>query len=330
MTTITRRDQIRQLGCAALELLRGRMGSAQTAPQRLFFKIALGEYSFNSVYRAGDYDPVHLAEITKKEFGLSAIDYVSIFWQDKASDRSFLHELKTRAAANGIVNHPILVDLPGPQLGDLDSEKQKAAIEAHRRWVDIGRFLDCSGIRVNLNGFDAENLGKPGRKEAVLKASVEGYGHLLEYARQSGLDVLVQNHLGYSCDPDWLVSVMQRVNRRNAGIEADPGHFQELFIAIKPDGRHEARTGASFDTYAGMAKLMPYATAVNAKTHAFDANGNEVSFDWPRLLRIVKAGGYSGYIGIEWEPTGEGQKLSASQGIAATKALLERIGSEVS
>ncbi|MFM8834126.1 MAG: hypothetical protein ACKOEV_10930 [Cytophagales bacterium] len=40
------------------------------------------------------------------------------------------------------------------------------------------------------------------------------------------------------------------------------------------------------------------------------------------MLQIVKAGGYNGYIGIEYE----GSKLSEEEGIRATKAVLEKFG----
>ncbi|MGH9582063.1 MAG: sugar phosphate isomerase/epimerase family protein [Bryobacteraceae bacterium] len=325
MKKITRREQIGQLASGVLGLASARLMRAQAYSPRLFFKIALGEYSFNTSYRAGKYDPLKLASMTKNQFGLNAIDYVSSFWANKASDRNFLRELKKRAHDNAVVNHIILVDMPGAQLGDLDGTRRKMAVREHRRWIDIAAFLGCRGIRVNLNGFQP-----PGNKDAFLKASVDGYGRLLEYAGQHDLDVLVQNHIGYSCDPDWLAAVMKQVDNKHAGIEADPGHFQELFFFVDPHGKHVTKKGRSFDTYSGMAKLMPYAKSVNAKTHAFDANGDESTLDYNRLLKIVKDAGYTGYIGIEWEPKGNGRKLSDSQGIEATKALLERAGSELS
>ncbi|MGH9625397.1 MAG: sugar phosphate isomerase/epimerase family protein [Bryobacteraceae bacterium] len=316
---MTRRDHLRTL------LWGGLAARAVLSASPLFFKISLGEYSFNTSHRAGKYDPLKLAWMTKHQFGLNAIDYVSSFWADKASSRNFLRELKREASDNGIVNNIILVDMSGPQLGDLDKNRRKKSVQAHRHWLDIASFLGCSGIRVNLNGFQP-----PGNPKAFLNGSVDGYGSLLEYGDRQNLDVLVQNHIGYSCDPGWLVAVIKQVNNKHAGIEADPGHFQELFFFTDAHGKHVTQKGHSSDTYAGMEKLMPYAKSVNAKTHAFDANGNGSAFDYKRILKIVKDAGYTGYIGIEWEPEGSGRKLSDAQGIEATKALLERVGSELS
>lgn len=178
---------------------------------------------------------------------------------------------------------------------------------------------------MNLNGF-----GRPGPKQEALNFAVDGYSKLLQYSERENLDVLVQNHIGYTCDPDWLGTVMKEVNNKRAGIEADPRHFQEIFIVPKPSAGHEVLNGESFNLYAGWAKLMPFTKAVNAKTHSFDAQGNETTMDYRRLLEIVKKASYRGYIGIEWEPEGTGKQLIASEGIKKTEALLERLGAALS
>ena len=46
---------------------------------------------------------------------------------------------------------------------------------------------------------------------------------------------------------------------------------------------------------------MPYAKAVSAKSHEFDAEGNEVKTDYLRMMKIVLEHGYNGYVGVEYE-----------------------------
>ncbi|HCO86016.1 MAG TPA: xylose isomerase, partial [Arenibacter sp.] len=58
--------------------------------------------------------------------------------------------------------------------------------------------------------------------------------------------------------------------------------------------------------------------AVSAKSYDFDADGNETKLDYPRILKIVKDAGYTGFIGVEYE----GSVLSEEQGIIATRDLL--------
>jgi L-ribulose-5-phosphate 3-epimerase len=89
-----------------------------------------------------------------------------------------------------------------------------------------------------------------------------------------------------------------------------------------PDfGNFDLGNGELYDRYRGVEELMPYAKAVSAKSHVFDAGGNEAEMDFFRLLRIVLQGGYRGFVGIEYE----GSEVSEPEGIRATKALLERV-----
>jgi len=69
-----------------------------------------------------------------------------------------------------------------------------------------------------------------------------------------------------------------------------------------------------------MASLMPFAKAVSAKSHDFDADGNETKTDYEKMLTIMLDAGYHGYVGVEYE----GGNMSESEGILATKKLLER------
>jgi len=67
--------------------------------------------------------------------------------------------------------------------------------------------------------------------------------------------------------------------------------------------------------------LMPYAKGVSAKSYDFDEKGDETKIDYYRMMKIVLDAGYEGFVGIEYE----GERLSETDGILATKRLLEKI-----
>jgi sugar phosphate isomerase/epimerase len=74
-----------------------------------------------------------------------------------------------------------------------------------------------------------------------------------------------------------------------------------------------------------VAELMPYAHAVSAKSHDFDAAGNETAMDYRRLMKIVTDAGYRSWVGIEYE----GSRLGEYEGIAATLRLLQSVRTEL-
>jgi hypothetical protein len=125
--------------------------------------------------------------------------------------------------------------------------------------------------------------------------------------------VIVENHGGLSSNGAWLVAVMKHVDHPRCGTLPDFGNFH-------------LGDGKWYDRYKGVEEMMPFAKAVSAKSHDFDADGNETKTDYRRMIKIVLDAGYRGHIGIEYE----GGKLSEAEGIRATKRLLERVLSELS
>ena len=184
-----------------------------------------------------------------------------------------------------------------------------AAVENHKPWVDVAAYLGAKTIRVNAAG--------EGTPDEVAAAAADGLKKLAAYAADKGINVVVENHGGYSSDAKWVVGVMEQVDMDNVGTLPDFGNF-----CIESDS-----TGCikEYDKYLGMEELMPYAKGVSAKSHEFDADGNEVDSDFLRIMKIVKDSGYRGYVGIEYE----GQTLSEVDGIMATKALLQKVFAEI-
>jgi len=277
----------------------------------LFFKISLAQWSLHKTFFDGKLDNLDFAAKAKNDFGIEAIEYVNQFFKDKAEDQTYLAEMKKRAADNGVKSLLIMIDGEGG-LGDTDDAKRKEAVENHYKWVEAAKFLGCHSIRVNAYG--------EGMAADVGKAAINGLGSLAEFAAKSDINVIVENHGGYSSNGMWLSNVMKQINLPNCGTLPDFGNF---CLKQTEEEKWADRTCLDeYDRYKGVRELMPHAKAVSAKSHDFDENGNETKTDYKQMLEIVKNAGYTGYIGVEYE----GSKLSEDEGIKATKALLERAG----
>lgn len=281
-----------------------------TTASELFFNISLAQWSLNKAFFGGTLDNLDFAATAKNDFGIDGIEYVSQFFKDKAKDESYLKEMNKRAADNGVNQLLIMIDGEG-DLGDLDDAKRKTAIDNHHKWIDAAKFLGCHSIRVNTFG--------EGSAADVGKAAVESLGSLSEYAKGAGVNVIVENHGGYSSDGQWLSNVMKQVNMDNCGTLPDFGNF-----CLKREGgeRWGAACIEEYDKYKGIAEMMPYAKGVSAKSYDFDEAGNETTIDFTKMLKIVKDAGFKGYIGVEYE----GSRLSDEEGIKATRDLLLKAG----
>jgi L-ribulose-5-phosphate 3-epimerase len=230
--------------------------------------------------------------------GIEAVEYVNSFFKDKAKDATFLAEMNRRAQGEGVHQYLIMCDGEG-RLGDPDSARRREAVENHHKWVEAARTLGCAHIRVN-----AASEGSFEEQQAL---AADGLRGLCEFADKAAINVIVENHGGLSSHGDWLAGVMRRVAHPRCGTLPDFGNFYE------------------YDRYKGVTELMPFAKAVSAKSHDFDAQGNETKTDYRRMLSIVRDAGYRSWVGIEYE----GDRLPEREGIAATKRLLEQVRQEL-
>ena len=237
-------------------------------------------------------------------YGVNTIELVNTFYFSKAKDMAYWEGFKKRCDEAGVKVGLIMCDALG-DLGNADSVARQKAVENHYDWVKIAKYLGAPTIRVNAAGT--------GTAEEVAKNAADGLKKLGEFGAERGINVVVENHGGYSSDGQWLAGVMKTVNMDNVGTFPDFGNF---CIERGPDGCLK-----EYDRYKGIAELMPYAKGVSAKTHVFDKDGNEAEMDYARILKIVKDAGFKGNIGIEFE----GTEISEDEGIKATKALIEKV-----
>ncbi len=279
-------------------------------PNNLFFKISLAQWSLNKKFFSGKLDNLDFAAKAKNDFGIEAVEYVSQFFKTKAKDMDYLKQMKMRASDNGVKSLLIMVDNEGG-LGDPNDAERKKAVENHHKWVDAAKYLGCHSIRVNAFG--------KGTAEEVASAAVNGLGNLADYAAKVGINIIVENHGSYSSNGKWLVGVMDTINKSNCGTLPDFGNF---CVKRNEAGPWEGKCIEEYDRYLGVKEMMKHAKAVSAKSHDFNAQGNETKTDYLKMMKIVKDAGYRGYVGVEYE----GSKLSAEEGIRATRDLLIKVG----
>ncbi|MEO8314085.1 MAG: sugar phosphate isomerase/epimerase family protein [Pseudomonadota bacterium] len=278
-------------------------GLAAAKVKEPWFRISLAEWSFNRTLFGNKMTNLDFPVLARKAFGIESVEYVNQFWMDKAEDKGYLAELKKRCDDNGVKSGLIMCDKEGA-LGDADAAARTKAIENHYKWVTAAKYLGCHSIRVN-----AQSSGTFG---AQLDNATDGLRRLAQFAAQHNINVVVENHGGNSSNGKWLASVIEQVDLPNCGTLPDFGNFN-------------VAQGKAYDRYLGTTELMPFARGVSAKSYAFDAKGDETTIDYLRIMRIVRDAGYRGYVGIEFE----GRNMEETEGVRATKKLLERVREEL-
>jgi sugar phosphate isomerase/epimerase len=109
---------------------------------------------------------------------------------------------------------------------------------------------------------------------------VDALGECVEQGRKYGVIIGVQNHGDFLQTGEQLLSLVNAVNSDWCGAIVDTGKF------------------ISKDPYQDIALVAPYAVNWQIKQSPAGADSN-VPTDLVKLLRIIRAAGYRGYLPIE-------------------------------
>ena len=271
----TRRQFLARSGLAAAAMCAGSasLGADKKKPA---FEISLAQWTINRELKSGKIDNLDFAKVAS-DHGIFAIEYVNQFFMDKANDKAYLGEMKTRAADLGVKSLMIMCDREG-NIGNPDTAQRMKTVDNHRKWIDAAKFLGCHSIRVNA--------ASGGTWDEQVKLAADGLATLTEFGAEQGLNVIVENHGGLSSNADWLAEVITAVNHERCGTLPDFGNFR-------------IKDGESYDSYRGVRKLMPWAKGVSVKDVVWDDTAKQSPLDYDRMLKIVLAADFHGYCGIE-------------------------------
>ena len=277
-----------------------------------FFKLSLAQWSLHNAIQKGDLNPYDFAA-KAKDLGFEGIEYVNDLYRDvmTAKDKNtalkqFIAQSNAQAKEHGVENVLIMIDGEGDLAVPSVKERNKA-IENHKAWVETAAAMGCHSIRINLFGERDEQAWKAQSAESMLK--------LGEFAAPYNINIIVENHGYLSSNAALVMEMLKDVNLSNCGTLPDFGNF---CLERSKGARWDGACIKEYDRYQGVEELLPRAFAVSAKSHDFNADGNEKHTDYLRMLKLVKSSGYKGFIGVEYEGGG----LSEVDGILATKNLL--------
>jgi hypothetical protein len=183
------------------------------------FSISLAQWSLHRALDAGELENLDFPRAARRDFGIDAVEYVNVFFQDRARDQGYLLTLKDRCDAEGVKSLLIMCDGEG-RIGDPDDNARTTAIANHYPWVEAARLLGCHSIRVNA--------ASEGSWDEQRDLASDGLHRLAEFADGFGVNVIVENHGGLSSNGRWLSSVIEAGDHPRLGTLPDFGKDQRL------------------------------------------------------------------------------------------------------
>ena len=288
----SRREFLRHSLLGSLALATGARLSAASDSD---LTIGLSQYSLRALFASKQLDPLDYPAFARKEFGLTELD----LWEgglppDRLDADSYLSDLRRRAKDAG--THLFLLMAGVVDATDGTGKAPKKAKPAdHIRSIERCAVLGCQYVRFFVSA-------SAGERAAAVARCAEALAPLADRAKASGITIAIEpGASAYTQDGAFLAEIMQQLRHAHCRLMPDFGKLRG-------------------DIYEGTRAMMPYASVISAKTHEFDAAGNQVEFDYFRLMKIIAAAGFKGIVAIEWE----GKKLEPVAGVHASKKLIER------
>ena len=236
----SRRNFLKTTALTTAGLSLGLSSKAAMNNKEPLFKISLAEWSINRSLFAKKIDHLDFPVLARKH-GISAIEYVNQFFMDKAEDKAYLREMKARADGEGVRSVLIMCDREG-MLGAEEEKERIETVDKHKKWVTAAKYLGCHTIRVN--GYSSVKWSKAKKDFSESQMLVaDGLRRLCEFADEYDINVVIENHGGFSSNGKWLAGVMKKADHPRAGSLPDFGNFR-----LNGWGKGKAQ---SYDAYRG-------------------------------------------------------------------------------
>lgn len=169
---------------------------------------------------------------------------------------------------------------------EFEPAKRKAQLDEAKRFIDLAHKMNVPYVRVF---GDKIVEGQP--KPATVDRVVSGLRELGQYAKGSGVQILIESHGDFPDSPT-LLDLMKKVAMPEVGILWDTHH---TFVM---GNEQPAETHS---------RLKPYIK----HTHIKDSQGEGESLRYVlpgtgkvplrEIVRVLASGGYRGYYCFEWE-----------------------------
>jgi sugar phosphate isomerase/epimerase len=187
---------------------------------------------------------------------------------------AYINEFKRRAFQLGldISGTGIRNDFATP-----DATKRTADVHRAKAWIEAAAKLGAPVIRVFAG---AVPKGYENKWDEPASWMIRALRECAEHGAKFGVVVGVQNHGDMLQNADRTIEIVKRVDSEWFGAIVDTGNM------------------ATPDPYDDIARVVPYAVNWQVKESPRGNNSPERT-DLPRLIRIIKDGGYRGYVPIE-------------------------------
>jgi len=232
------------------------------------------------------------------EQNFDAVDPTGYFFPGypKPPTDKFLNDFKRRAFELGL-------DLSGTgvrnNFATPDKDARAKDVAHVKEWVEVAARMGAPVLRV-FSGTRPEGIAW----DKVAQWMADDLRTCVEHAEKFGVIIGIQNHSDFLTTSDEVIKIVKMVDSPWFGAIVDTGFFHGP------------------DPYEHIARVIPFAVNWQIKEKVDTKDGNQKT-DFVRLVKLIRAGGYRGYLPIE-TLSSSGQSYDPKVRVAELLAELRR------
>lgn len=262
-------------------------GKLEKTGDKGHLKTSLNAFSFNTALTDGSMTISDMLDFCAAE-DIEGVDITGYYFKGYPAvpPDEYLFEIKRKAFRLG-------VEISGTGVRNdftiADKSKRDLEVALVKKWVEVAAKIGAPVLRVFAGNQKNEGIAQEKVTEWILK----DLQTCVEYGKAHGVIIGLQNHNDFIQTADQVISMIEAINSEWLGLILDTGSYRV------------------HDPYEEIAKSVKYTVNWQIKEKIF-INGAEVDTDLEKLLNIIKASNYRGYLPIETLGAGDPKaKVSA-------------------
>jgi sugar phosphate isomerase/epimerase len=237
-------------------------------------KTSLNAFSFNAPLSAGSMTIEDMIDFCAAT-GFDGVDITGYYFKGypQVPPDEYLFTVKRKAFSLGI-------EISGTGVRNdftiADKSKREQEVILVKKWIEAAAKIGAPVIRIFTGNQKNEGI----TREQVTEWMLKDIQTCVEYGKQHGVIIGLQNHNDFIQTADQVIKIIEAINSEWLGIILDTGSYRV------------------HDPYEEITKSIKYTVNWQIKENVF-IDGAEKETDMDKLMAIIKASGYKGYLPIE-------------------------------
>ncbi len=257
-------------------------------------KLGCSSWSYDRTFREGLLNQLTWVRLCAEELELDGVELLDLHFP--RTDEDYLRTLKKACTDLQLTISCVSVS---NDFGLLRAGEHREQFAKVKEWVETASFLGAPVVRVMAGWVHREEkrevrsggllgplgrlfAGRPDPKKEAWPQVMAALRQSADYAARRGIVLAVENHDrgGFVGTAEEVERCLQDVRSTWVRLCLDTGDYGDL---------------------GSIRRTLSHAVHVHAKLYELDSEGVEKRLKWPRIIDILRKGGYRGFLSIEYE-----------------------------